>query len=79
MWAVFDRVIRFLMAVSCERSGVFAMLVIVMGVLLWRFYGGSLEVVAAMEDRAQVFCISPFLEEGGKAFMEKRPAVYIDE
>ena len=40
---------------------------------------GGLEVVAAMEDRGQVLCISPFLEEGGKAFMEKRPAVYNDE
>ena len=40
---------------------------------------GGLEVVAAMEDRGQVLCISPFLEEGGKAFMEKRPAVYNDD
>ena len=31
------------------------------------------------QDAGQVLCISPFLEEGGKAFMEKRPAVYNDE
>jgi len=40
---------------------------------------GGLEVVAAMEDRGQVVCIAPFLEEGGKAFMERRPAVYNDD
>ncbi len=40
---------------------------------------GSLEAVIAMEDRGQVICISPFLEEGGKAFMEKRPPVYSDK
>ena len=40
---------------------------------------GSLEAVAAMEDRGQVLCIAPFLEEGGKAFLEKRPAVYNDD
>ncbi|MEZ0121387.1 MAG: enoyl-CoA hydratase/isomerase family protein [Candidatus Reddybacter sp.] len=40
---------------------------------------GGLEVVAAMEDRGQVLCIAPYLEEGGKAFMEKRPAVYNDD
>jgi len=40
---------------------------------------GGLEVVEAMEDRGQVLCIALFLEEGGKAFMEKRPAVYNDD
>ena len=40
---------------------------------------GSLEAVAAMEDRGQVLCIAPFLEEGGKAFLEKRPANYNDD
>jgi len=40
---------------------------------------GGLEVVEAMEDRGQVLCIPLFLEEGGKAFMKKRPAVYNDD
>lgn len=37
---------------------------------------GSLEAVAAMEDRGQVLCIGPYLEEGGKAFLEKRKPNY---
>lgn len=40
---------------------------------------GSLEAVAAMEDRGQVLCIAPYLEEGGQAFLEKRAAVYSDD
>jgi len=40
---------------------------------------GNLEAVVAMEDRGQVLCIAPFLEEGGKAFLEKRPANYNDD
>lgn len=36
----------------------------------------SLEAVIAMEDRGQVLCISPYMEEGGKAFMEKRRPQY---
>jgi len=40
---------------------------------------GNLEAVVAMEDRGQVLCIAPFMEEGGKAFMEKRPGVYNDD
>ncbi|HAD08970.1 MAG TPA: enoyl-CoA hydratase, partial [Porticoccaceae bacterium] len=38
----------------------------------------SLEAVAAMEDRGQVLCIGPYLEEGGKAFLEKRKPNYED-
>lgn len=37
---------------------------------------GSLEAVTAMEDRGQVLCIGPYLEEGGKAFLEKRKPEY---
>jgi enoyl-CoA hydratase/carnithine racemase len=40
---------------------------------------GGLEAVVAMEDRGQVLCIAPFLEEGGKAFLEKRAAIYNDD
>ena len=40
---------------------------------------GSLEAVIALEDRGQVMCLGPFLEEGAAAFMEKRPARYSDE
>jgi len=39
----------------------------------------SLEAVVAMEDRGQVLCIAPFLEEGGKAFLEKRPPDFSDD
>ncbi len=38
--------------------------------------GGSLEALAALEDRGQILCIAPYLEEGARAFLEKRPAVY---
>lgn len=37
-----------------------------------------LEAVVAMEDRGQVLCIAPFLEEGANAFLEKRPANFND-
>ena len=47
--------------------------------LNWSSGAGGLDVVAAMEGRGQVLCISSFLEEGGKAFMEKRSAVYNDD
>ncbi|MEH6639811.1 MAG: enoyl-CoA hydratase/isomerase family protein [Porticoccaceae bacterium] len=40
---------------------------------------GSLEAVIAMEDRGQVMCLGPFLEEGAAAFMEKRRPNYSDE
>jgi len=40
---------------------------------------GSLEAVIALEDRGQVMCLGPFLEEGAAAFMDKRPARYSDE
>lgn len=39
----------------------------------------SLEAVAALEDRGQVMCLKPFLEEGAAAFMEKRRPNYSDE
>ncbi len=39
----------------------------------------SLEAVIAMEDRGQVLCIAPYMEEGGKAFMEKRRPNYSDD
>lgn len=38
--------------------------------------GGSLESIMALEDRGQVLCIAPYLQEGARAFLEKRPAVY---
>ncbi len=40
---------------------------------------GSLEAVIALEDRGQVMCLGPFLEEGAAAFLEKRPPRYSDE
>ncbi len=40
---------------------------------------GSLEAVIALEDRGQVMCLGPFLEEGAAAFLEKRAARYSDE
>ena len=38
--------------------------------------GGSLESIVALEDRGQILCIGPYMEEGARAFLEKRPAVY---
>ena len=38
--------------------------------------GGSLESIMALEDRGQVVCIGPYLQEGARSFLEKRPAVY---
>ncbi len=40
---------------------------------------GSLEAVIALEDRGQVLCLGPFIEEGAAAFLEKRPPRYSDE
>lgn len=40
---------------------------------------GGLEAVIALEDRGQVMCLGPFLEEGAAAFREKRPPRYVDE
>jgi len=37
---------------------------------------GSLEAVVAMEDRGQVLCFAPYLEEGAAAFREKREPRY---
>lgn len=39
----------------------------------------SLEAVIAMEDRGQVLCIAPYMEEGGRAFMEKRQPRYNED
>ncbi len=39
----------------------------------------SLEAVIALEDRGQVMCLGPFLEEGAAAFMEKRAPRYSDD
>lgn len=39
---------------------------------------GSLEAVIALEDRGQVMCLGPFIEEGAAAFMEKRAPNYSD-
>lgn len=39
----------------------------------------NLEAVIAMEDRGQVLCLGPYLEEGAAAFMAKRPPRYGDE
>ena len=40
---------------------------------------GSLEAVIALEDRGQVMCLGPFIEEGAAAFMEKRAPRYSDD
>lgn len=38
--------------------------------------GADLETVFALEDRGQVLCLGAYLEEGARAFLEKRPANY---
>lgn len=40
---------------------------------------GSLEAVIALEDRGQVLCLLPNMQEGASAFLEKRPARYSDD
>lgn len=39
----------------------------------------SLEAAIAIEDRQQVMCIGPYLSEGARAFLDKRPAVYPED
>ncbi len=39
---------------------------------------GSLEAAIALEDRGQVLCLLPNMQEGASAFLEKRPARYSD-
>lgn len=38
--------------------------------------GGSLESIMALEDRGQILCIGPYLQEGARSFLEKRPAAF---
>lgn len=40
---------------------------------------GSLEAAIALEDRGQVLCLVPNMQEGASAFLEKRPARYSDD
>ncbi len=39
----------------------------------------SLEAAIALEDRGQVLCLVPNMQEGASAFLEKRPARYSDD